>query len=119
MRLILDQIPQLLCQQYQELWETASTCASVNEFWIDDLAVTILVKMEHIVHTYQKGVVFSGGKLYKNLATVKIIPANERVEQVVIGHFENHIIPALMTAPAMTLFEQLVINGRQIKLRDL
>jgi hypothetical protein len=48
---------------------------------------------------YLLGRQYCGGKLSTDTVTVSIIPANEKVETVVVSHFKSQILPPLMRAP--------------------
>lgn len=113
-----------LSQQHKDLFngsfEDDQTKKSSKTIILDDdgldTPISIVVDMET---TKRKGpppeATFCGGSLYRHTVKVVISPEDEQVKQAVAAHFKSQILPAMMMAPEMPLFDKVEINGKILK----
>jgi hypothetical protein len=113
----LENLPAALVNQFQTLVNNPQESAKTNnqEYKISNIGVTVLVKMTRTAsREIPKGAAFCGGKLCEDLASVLVYPPNNDVESAIATHFKNQIIPAMMMAPPMNQFDNVVVNNKKI-----
>jgi hypothetical protein len=112
----LENLPAELVNQFQILVNNPQVSAKTNnqEYKISNIGVTVLVKMTRTAGLEIGGDAFCGGKLCQDLVSVQVAPPNNDVESAIATHFKNQIIPAMMMAPPMNQFDNVVINNKKI-----
>lgn len=119
---LVDEISSKLSQQHKDLFngsfedgqiKKSSETIVIDDVW--DTPISIVVDMEtKKCKGPPPGAEFCGGKLHRHKAKIVISPENEQVIQAVAAHFKSKIFPAMMMAPAMPLFDEVEINGKNL-----
>jgi hypothetical protein len=121
---LLEKISSKISQQHKDLFngsfEDGQTKKSSETIIIEDVLdtpISIVVDMKTVKGKGPPpGATFCGGNLYGHTAKIVISPENEQVIQAVAAHFKSQIIPAMMSAPTMPLFNEVEINGKKLKM---
>lgn len=93
MSVTLETLPLFISQQYSELpWESH---LSTKEWQleVDNSAIIVSIAMDRIQNWIPKAEIIYKGKIFTNVAIVKISPPNEQVIQAVANHFKNQVMP--------------------------
>ncbi|MDF2578226.1 MAG: hypothetical protein K0S74_1710 [Chlamydiales bacterium] len=113
--LAMDDQYNSLHQYTNETNESKQLCV-VHE--IEKLANSIIkvsVVLEHIKTEVPKGVQFCGGKMCIDKARITIEPQHNEIEAFVKNYLLKKQRPAMFFAPAIDIFDTIVINGIEVE----